>query len=471
MVRIPLRSAKHHLGAFQSRGQRPYNEDTFQAGTIELPAFATRKPRTVSLAKSGANEGVSNAAGTTGDPQIFYFGVFDGHGGSECSDFLKERLHEYIEHSATQFGLDSTVKKKDLASTSSVDGLDETFEAFYAEPQESDKEKEDRAVHLERSVIRGWKDLVGGYFRRFRPDYFSTRGGGVGKVLGTKELKGSQLIDQSGSPELENTVRIETVLQWAFLKADFDFISAQASKDDGSGDDMASYADEVLGSTSLVKKIGGPKRFLGGSTCSIALISTPTPAPFWNPSATSTVVIAHVGDTRILLCSTGSGDAVALTSTHHPDHPVEAQRMRRYATSFVTDSFGEERVGGLANTRSFGDMPSKRLGVSAEPEIVRLEMGAAQFSFMVLMSDGVSGQLSDQEVCDIVKEARTPEQGARDVVGFATEVTTDGDNATVLVVRLGGWERRNEGGNGSLRTKEDREFKRAEAMDPRSRHM
>ena len=124
-------------------------------------------------------------------------------------------------------------------------------------------------------------------------------------------------------------------------------------------------------------------------------------------------------------------------------------------------------MSGLANTRSFGDVQSKRIGVSAEPEIRRIEMGPAEYSFLVLMSDGISGTLLDQEVVDIVKEAKTPDQGASDVVKFATEVTREGDNATCLVVRLGGWERRLEGGLGSLGTKESREWRRQEATDPR----
>jgi protein phosphatase PTC6 len=88
---------------------------------------------------------------------------------------------------------------------------------------------------------------------------------------------------------------------------------------------------------------------------------------------------------------------------------------------------------------------------------------------MVLMSDGVSGTLSDQEVLDIVKEAKTPERGARDVVAFATEVSEEGDNATCICIRLGGWERRSEGGLGSLGTRESREYRRQEAADPRRR--
>ncbi len=126
-------------------------------------------------------------------------------------------------------------------------------------------------------------------------------------------------------------------------------------------------------------------------------------------------------------------------------------------------------MSGLANTRAFGDMRSKRIGVSAEPEIRRVEMGAAEYSFLVLCSDGVSGTLTDQEIVDVVKEAKTPEQGAKDVVDFAGEVTRDGDNATCIVVRLGGWERRGEGGVGSLGTKEIRDFRRGDATDPRRR--
>lgn len=148
---------------------------------------------------------------------------------------------------------------------------------------------------------------------------------------------------------------------------------------------------------------------------------------------------------------------------------MESDRLRRFAATFITDSFGEERMSGLANTRAFGDMGSKRMGVSAEPEIRHLELNPSEYAFMVLVSDGVSGTLIDQEIVDVVKEAKTPEVGARDVVGFATEVSAEGDNATALVIRLGGWERRGEGGGGSFGTKEAREWKRKDAADPRGR--
>lgn len=443
VVRIPLRSAKHHFGVSLSRGSRPYNEDTYQAGTIDIPAFARRAPITLSRSGKGEAEGTA-ADGASGDPQVFYFGVFDGHGGNECSDFLRECLHGYVERAAGEFGLGSSLKRDDGVRARKK-------QEVTVNKEENGKTKKGE---LERELVAQWKETVGGYFRRFKPQYFSS-------------MSTSMKEQPNDCP-----VSMEEVLMYAFLKADLDFVTAQARKPDPDNQtDKPLNADDILGEPAHLKLapncIGGPTRFLGGSTASIALISTPTPTPFWHPASPSSLVAAHVGDTRILLCDTATGLAKPLTTNHHPSSPIEGTRLRRYATTFVTDSFGEERMSGLANTRAFGDMRSKRIGVSAEPEITRVELAPAEYSFLVLISDGVSGTLTDQEIVDVVKEAKTPEQGARDVVSFATEVTKEGDNATCLVVRLGGWERRSEGGIGSMGTREVRDFKRREALDPR----
>lgn len=506
MVRIPLKSAKHHYGAAVSRGSRPYNEDSHQAGVIELPAFAKRPPPSITM-NPRSGEGTS-ADSASGDPQVFYFAVFDGHGGAECSDFLRETLHEYIEKSAKAFGFRSSLKrpsgenKSEVApgvyegdaeqqrqSKAALDSV-EISKGSQAGKDQSGRDTErgsasdekppyagdppliqhatkERIKGLEEELTRKWKDLVGGYFRRFKPAYFS--------IYKDYQKAGEESVSlRESSKDVDSGAAIEEVITYAFLKADYDFVAAQAAKDSETRDNARAERplneEEILGQPGkLASHIGGPARFKGGSTCSVALVSTPTPTPFWNPATTSSMLVAHVGDTRILLCSTSTGEAVPLTTNHHPSSPVESTRLRRYAATFVTDSFGEERISGLANTRAFGDIASKRIGVSAEPEIKRVEMGPAEYSFMVLMSDGVSGTLDDQEVVDIVKEAKTPEQAARDVVNFATEVSTEGDNATCLVVRMGGWERRQEGGHGSLRTKESRDYKRQSAADPRSR--
>ncbi|KAB8238328.1 PP2C family serine/threonine-protein phosphatase [Aspergillus alliaceus] len=457
VVRIPLRSAKHHFGASTSRGTRPENEDTYQAGVIDIPAFAKRPPASLTIKRPGAkgspapreNQGAETASG---DPQVFYFGVFDGHGGTECSTFLQNTLHEYIQDSAAAFELQSSLGKN--------------REGHYLKDAESSpgnlpilQDANPQIIgELEKHLVRDWRTLVGGYFKRFVPPHFSHIGKGP---------RGEPML-LSDPPE---GVTIEEVLEYAFLRTDLEFVSAQAAKQSDELENVGHpvYQDNILYGRDRTPSlhIGGVRRFKGGSTASIALISTPTSTPFWHPASPSSLLVSHVGDTRILLCSTVTGEAIPLTSDHHPSSPIEANRLRRFATTFVTDSFGEERMSGLANTRAFGDVQSKRIGVSAEPELRRIEMAPAEYSFLVLMSDGISGTLNDQEVVDIIKEARTPEQGSRDVVSFATEVTKEGDNATCLVVRLGGWERRLEGGLGSLGTKESREWRRQEATDPR----
>jgi protein phosphatase PTC6 len=501
VVRIPIRSAKHHFGVSVSRGTRPYNEDTYQAGTLEIPAFAKRGP--ISLSRSGSrvnHGGGTSADSASGDPQVFYFGVFDGHGGNVCSDFLREELHTYLESTANTFELRSSLKtgkrkEKNTGEPSPEEGAKSELSLkgkaslekvltkgnhAVGEPMRVPERDQDgnlkqppaipvldgeepvsaesnntKVVELEQSLIAQWKETVGGYFRRFKPEYFSLSS-----------------VSADGSVPDYAPVSIESVLMYAFLKADLDFVMAQARKPGPDNhSDKPLNADDILGEPAhlsfLHHRIGGPTRFVGGSTASIVLISTPSPTPFWHPASPSTLVVAHVGDTRILLCNTATGMAIPVTTNHHPSSPIEGSRLRRYAATFVTDSFGEERMSGLANTRAFGDMRSKRIGVSAEPEIRRIELAPAEYSFLVLISDGVSGTLNDQEIVDVVKEAKTPEQGARDVVSFATEVSKEGDNATCLVVRLGGWERRIEGGMGSLGTKEVRDFRRRDALDPR----
>lgn len=482
VVRIPLRSAKHHFGVSVSRGQRVYNEDTNQAGTIYMPAFAKRVP--VSLVRSQSSpkqigEGTS-ADSALGDPQIFYFGVFDGHGGSECSEFLRDELHGYIEEAAAEFRLQSSLRRDH--GTTMTDSMRDPDSGSGQEQNEGDQETpaEDggisKAVKLQSELLQEYKRTVGGYFRRFRPNYFTVPA--TNSASSPEDPRLQQQQQQQLQQQLRSPATLEAVLTYAFLRADLDFITAQARKPDPDdpyiSDNLPLNKDEILGKPHLPpsghSSIGGPARFKGGSTASVALISTPTPSPFWHPNAHSTLAVAHVGDTRILLCETATGLPLPLTNDHRPSSPIESRRLTRYlAQSLATDSFGEERIQGLANSRSFGDMQSKRIGVSAEPDITRVDLRPAEYSFLVLMSDGVSGTLSDQEIVDVIKEAATPEEGARSVVEYATEISDDGDNATCLVVRLGGWERRSEGGVGSLGTKEMRDLRRAEALDPRRR--
>ncbi|WLF78769.1 Protein phosphatase 2C 6 [Lodderomyces elongisporus] len=216
-----------------------------------------------------------------------------------------------------------------------------------------------------------------------------------------------------------------------------------------------------------------------GSTCTSAFLQTIYTnqtsqfQPFYenfyfNRKTISLLTIAHIGDTRAILVDK-NGLANGLTADHHPSDPEESQRLRRYAANFfMADSFGEERFIALANTRAFGDVDYKEVGVTAEPDFAQFVIGdsheinthltdeeikkytvgglGGDECFLILCSDGVTNVLTDQEIADIVMTTyrmsghskASPQKCANEVVKFVEYVGGD-DNATVLVVRLNGW--------------------------------
>jgi protein phosphatase PTC6 len=209
------------------------------------------------------------------------------------------------------------------------------------------------------------------------------------------------------NPDLE-TMSIEQRLTLGFLEADLGFLKQ--------------FPDDE-----------------SGACVSVAMITSNDNLPFWD-SRNAEIHIAHVGDTRILLCHCQTGHAFTLTPMHHPSSTIEADRLRKFARSIATDSFGQERFGLLANTRSFGDARMKRMGISAEPDIttVKLGSGSEEYAFLVLCTDGITSVLSDQEVVDIVKGVREPSDAAKQIISFAESLGTD-DNSSCVVVRLSGW--------------------------------
>lgn len=235
-------------------------------------------------------------------------------------------------------------------------------------------------------MITAWRKEIGGYFQRFRPSVLQDYIGGL-------------------DPDNTDQLSLEARLTAAFLDADLEYLRQDKPS---------------------------------GAVASIALVQSHDELPFWD-SNSYTITSAHVGDTRILLCSTENGGlAEALTTNHHPSSQAEMERLRRYTTAFSTDSFGTYRFGQFANTRSFGDAKMKRAGVSAEPQLAIVDCDRNSYSFMVMVTDGISGVLSDQEIVDLVKFSEEPGKAAEAVVKLAEELGTD-DNSTCCVVRLPAW--------------------------------
>jgi len=176
--------------------------------------------------------------------------------------------------------------------------------------------------------------------------------------------------------------------------------------------------------------------------------------PFYSSSLVH-LLVAHLGDTRALLCTVPDGIAVPLTETHHPDARSEIDRLMKTRTGAVTDSFGESRwAGTLANTRGFGAYHYKALGAFAEPAIRSHLLEGQKNTFVVVMSDGVTDMLSDQEICDLIRMEKDPRVAAKKVINFAESIGAQ-DNLTCVVVPLAGWGQ----ATGEDTTKARREFR------------
>lgn len=177
------------------------------------------------------------------------------------------------------------------------------------------------------------------------------------------------------------------------------------------------------------------------------------------------LLVANVGDSRAVLgrCDTarkGSFKAVELTSDQKPSRADEKQRI--LAMGGMVDQLcfpvrgpnggvklmrgGPERVmdssgfGGLAMSRALGDL-SLRPYVSSLPEVSERKLDAKD-RFLIVGSDGVWDQMSNQEAVDIASRASDPTHAARELVNQARrrwQTETEGmlsDDITAVVVRL-----------------------------------
>jgi len=104
---------------------------------------------------------------------------------------------------------------------------------------------------------------------------------------------------------------------------------------------------------------------------------------------------------------------------------------------------------------SLGDLKWKPYGVTSEPEVRSRILHGPQWACMVLISDGISSVVSDDEVVDIARKAPDPKGGAEGILRYAEEMGSD-DNLTAIVVPLAGWGKV----QGPDRTKDLREYRR-----------
>ncbi|KAJ1571158.1 hypothetical protein NDA12_001101 [Ustilago hordei] len=497
-VRIQLKSTCNGVfGLSTSRGTRAYQEDTASVSCLHVPVNELRRNylKLHSLSSSAAGASAANAA-LQWDPekaggkeiagQVVWFGCFDGHGGQQVSSFLRDQLHKTFESVETDMVTDTVqytrehggyfrrftggilerwVRKDKLKPVRAGPAAGRRLPPG-APVKKDDTSKTDAQGQGSKSEGSG-KQVD----QLTNPETLSNMLSHEGKPASSNQPSGSsktilQPTRQEGAIKLGG--KIEPIgnsgsdLPTPTGSADsgWDSLIERIPPPDGMEKETMTMAERLTLAWLVADRQiqSSPKLDVGGSTASVALLhSLDMPCVPWYSSEFVGVHVAHVGDTRVLLCAAKDGKAVPLTTYHHPDDPSESERLRKMGAGMITDSFGEARwMGALANTRAFGDSRFKKVGITVEPEIVSQVIRGSDYGLLIAFSDGVGSVMSDQEVVDLCRNARHPSQAAQSVLTFAEELGAQ-DNCTVMVIPLKGWAQV----GGQDMTRERREMRRS----------
>ncbi|SJX65423.1 related to protein phosphatase 2c [Sporisorium reilianum f. sp. reilianum] len=488
-ARIQLKSTRNGVfGLSTSRGTRPYQEDTASVSCLHVPVDELRRNylKLHSLSSSAAGASAANAA-LEWDPekaggdelagQVVWFGCFDGHGGQQVSSFLRDQLHRTFESVEADMVTDTVQYTRELGGY---------FRRFTGGLLERWVRK-DRLKPVRAGPAAGRRGPIAPAAAAKKQDAASSKNDEEEQVDHlTKPESLHDMLSHQGQPQTSTKTLLQPARQDGAIKiggsahglggksCDASTAAAPTGSADQGWDQLIERIPPPEGmeneTMTMAERLtlawlvadrqiqSSPQLDVGGSTASVALLhSLDMPSVPWYSSEFVGVHVAHVGDTRVLLCAAKDGKAVPLTTYHHPDDRSEAERLRKMGAGMITDSFGEARwMGALANTRAFGDSRFKKVGITVEPEIFSQVIRATDYAFLIAFSDGVGGVMSDQEVVDLCRSATHPSQAAQSVLTFAEELGAQ-DNCTAMVIPLKGWGKV----GGQDLTRERREMRRS----------
>ena len=129
-------------------------------------------------------------------------------------------------------------------------------------------------------------------------------------------------------------------------------------------------------------RIAGREGLRDGTTALVALVEP------------DTLTVAHVGDSRGVLCRKG-GQTVAITQDHKPELEPEKKRIEALG-GFISYIGCWRAMGILAMSRAIGDLFLKPY-VSPEPDVSSLAIDDGD-QFFVLASDGVFDVFDNEQV-------------------------------------------------------------------------
>ncbi len=135
-----------------------------------------------------------------------------------------------------------------------------------------------------------------------------------------------------------------------------------------------------------------------------------------------------------------SGKPICLTDDHTPDNEEETNRILQSGGWIDWDTKMIPYVNGLLSmTRSFGNLGLAKTGVTHNPFIFQSDLDDETDQFLILCSDGISNWINDNDMVFIVSQYQDPNEAAHALISCARQYGSN-DDATAIVIRLGGWQ-------------------------------
>ena len=180
--------------------------------------------------------------------------------------------------------------------------------------------------------------------------------------------------------------------------------SQQKVMDDGERAGLLGEAMHAL-NRDVFQAADSPETRGMGTTLTVAMV------------AASSLVIGHVGDSRVYLLRGGQ--------LHQPstDHNWAEEEIRR---GHLTRDAARTHPGRNMLTRAIGTAPQ----VEADVLVLSLQKGDT----VLLCSDGLHGLVADEEISRVLRE-HTPQEAAKTLVDKANQ-QGGSDNVTVVIARL-----------------------------------
>ena len=306
------------------------------------------------------------------------FGVFDGHGGREVSNFTTSRFAKVLQ------GVPAFSGSLPRALAPAFHRIDELLN--------------DKANLEELKALKAKPAVGGGAGTRSRESGGEIEGsggstgdsdvggdGGAGAGAGSGQVRVEDAVDM-----LQKMMLFKRMKQQQQLMAQHGAGEAPAA----SGGASVSLAAPPTPQSGPRICTLPPSHVEAGCTAVVACVRG------------DQLVVANAGDSRAVLCR--SGIAVPLSEDHKPALPSESARIEA-AGGWVTP---QGRINGNLNlSRALGDLkykqdkqapPSAQI-ITAEPD-VRVHTLTADDEFLVLACDGVWDIMSNQQAVDFVRD-------------------------------------------------------------------